>query len=431
MCYTKTEQNGRITNPCYACHTNGKAPNYFNELNLQKEYLFPKKMMKNPYKNLFIDRQAEISSISDYEILKYISKSNYDNDLKEKYNCYFNFDKDGFDRDENGKYTLWRAFVYKPFLGTFFPTNGSVDDVIIRLPKIFAQNDNGDIDIDIYKQNLEILLHNIKNEDGIVKNYIAKASGIKTDLGLYPIGVELLHSVRYIDFNSSKLVGSNRFKELRYGVKERYMNYSELEILADEEALEEPDKDGLVSMQSYLKSKKDGFYNGLGWRYLGYIEDKKGDLRIQNDEETLSCMGCHAKLGATTDSTFSFSRQVKWGYQDIYGLDDKDGEYRQYLEQNPTGNEYGTNDEVLKKFYHTNGKKNKNSFKKLHDDITTLLVPSFKRAMKLNKAYYILVKEQSFIYGKEAVIKPMKNVFKQIDSLDTNITDIIISDYKQ
>src|SRR3546814_2792844 len=43
------------------------------------------------------------------------------------------FDDTGFARDGSG----WRAFRYKPFPGTFWPTNGASDDVLIRLPAIF------------------------------------------------------------------------------------------------------------------------------------------------------------------------------------------------------------------------------------------------------------------------------------------------------
>jgi len=428
MCYTKTEQNGRITNPCYACHTNGEEPNYFNELALQQEYLFPKQMMQNPYTNLFKDREAEIEKISDSFILNYISLSNYNKALQEKYNCFFHFDAEGFDRDPKGKFTLWRAFVYKPFVGTFFPTNGSIDDVILRLPEIFAQDEKGQFSIDVYKANLQTLLHNIQNSQSNTKRYIGRASTMRVDAGLYPVGTEFLHSVRYIDFHAGKAEGSKRFKELRYGKKERYLSYSELELLADDEALEEVDAEGLPAMQSYLKDPFGGFYNALGWRFLGYIEDQKGNLRLQNQEEALSCIGCHAKLGATTDSTFAFKRHLRWGYQDLYGIDDADGEYKKYLEQNPSGNEYGSNDEVLEKFFYKGGEKKTEAFKKLSEDITILVIPSYKRAMQLNKAYYLIVKEQSFIYAKEVVIRAMHNVYKKIEERDTKIKEIISSE---
>ncbi|MEJ5172383.1 MAG: hypothetical protein WHT47_01585, partial [Hydrogenothermaceae bacterium] len=42
MCYTKTEdEEGRIHNPCYSCHTAGKPPNYWSDTELQESYDFP------------------------------------------------------------------------------------------------------------------------------------------------------------------------------------------------------------------------------------------------------------------------------------------------------------------------------------------------------------------------------------------------------
>ncbi len=60
--------------------------------------------------------------------------------------CYFNFDDEGFDREYNGTYTGWRAFAYYPFLGTFWPTNGSTDDVLIRLSDSFRKKAGGEED---------------------------------------------------------------------------------------------------------------------------------------------------------------------------------------------------------------------------------------------------------------------------------------------
>lgn len=48
----------------------------------------------------------------------------------------------------------------------------------------------------------------------------------------------------------------------------------------------------------------------------------------------------------------------------------------------------------------------------LKDDISYLLMPSSKRALKLNKAYRLVVKEQSYIYGRDVNIKPSNNVYK-------------------
>lgn len=38
-----------------------------------------------------------------------------------------------------------------------------------------------------------------------------------------------------------------------------------------------------------------------------------------------------------------------------------------------------------------------------------------KRALELNKAYKIIVKEQSYIYGRDTHIKPLNNVYKEVE----------------
>lgn len=51
----------------------------------------------------------------------------------------------------------------------------------------------------------------------------------------------------------------------------------------------------------------------------------------------------------------------------------------------------------------------------LKNDISYLLMPSVKRAMKLNKAYKAVVDEQSYIFGRDVNIKPSKNVHKEVE----------------
>lgn len=156
QCYTKTQDlDGTIHNPCYTCHIQGKPPNFWNDIELQQFYNFPKLMLTNPYKNLFIDKTEFVKSILDEEIMRYVRTSNYFDKDGEIYlkkimpkdwkgyipDCYFNFDQDGFDINPKTKqYTGWVAYTYYPFLGTFWPTNGSTDDVLIRLPEVFRED---------------------------------------------------------------------------------------------------------------------------------------------------------------------------------------------------------------------------------------------------------------------------------------------------
>jgi hypothetical protein len=160
-----------------------------------------------------------------------------------------------------------------------------------------------------------------------------------------------------------------------------------------------------------------GIRNKRGWVYQGFIEDIKGELRPQSYEETLYCIGCHGTIGAITDSTFSFKRKFAWGYWDKQGLKDVldlDNEYLEYLKTNNHANEFRTNDEVYNKFF-KNRKLNESEAKQIKNDISYLLYPSKQRALKLNKAYKVIVDEQSYIYGRDAHIKPLQNVHQQIE----------------
>ena len=187
QCYTKTEDSdGTLHNPCMNCHVNSKRPNYMDDWDLQEELPFNEYTKVNHFTNLFKDRTSQVDAISDDEVLAYIRKDNYKNSNKQivlaeqlknlpntwdfngnqKWDgympdCYFDFDTEGFDRDTKGDFTGWRAFGYYPFLGTFWPTNGSTDDVLIRLAKGFRTVD-GDFDKITYKVNLAIVEAMIK-----------------------------------------------------------------------------------------------------------------------------------------------------------------------------------------------------------------------------------------------------------------------------
>ncbi|PHS40128.1 MAG: hypothetical protein COB07_05205 [Sulfurovum sp.] len=501
QCYTKTEdENKKVHNPCFACHITSKEPNYFNDWDLQESYAFPEDALKNRWKNLFKDRTKEVNDISDDEILAYIKQSNYfgkegeftlakklqnlskewDIDGDKKWDgyipdCYYNFDDEGFDRTPNGDYSGWRAFGYYPFLGTFWPTNGSTDDVLIRLPMDFRKDENGSFNIETYKVNLAIVEALIKqksikmhlidekkygvdlNKDGnltqasqITFEYdprngkymsyigLAKKKGYKISAGLYPVGTDFLHSVRYIDIDEDNGIKmAARMKELRYGKKVNWATYTDHKALVEEELKEAhdfPDR-----LEVFIGDAERGVSNKRGWRYQGFIEDEKGELRPQSYEENLFCIGCHASLGALADSTFVYQRKFEhgtfqngwshWTQKGLKGIGEPktpDGrdEYTLYIQENGAGDEFRENDEVIKKFFDENGTLKMSEAKKLQDDMTHLIFPSHSRALKLNKAYKVIVDEQSFIYGRDATVKPVKNVHDELkDEQSTGITN--------
>lgn len=503
QCYTKKEdENGAFLNPCYSCHTQSIEPNYINDPDLQTSYEFAEYAMTNRWENLFKDRSGDISQISDSEILAYVRTDNYhdkngslvlvstlqnvpdewDFDKDKKWSgympdCYFNFDKEGFDRDYKGQYSGWRAFAYYPFLGTFWPTNGSTDDVLIRLGDMFRKNEKGETDIRAYKINLAVVEALIKREDididevdeniygvdlnqnGVLDNstkvvfkwivpkfdgekfydfsisYVgmAKQELIKNTVhiapGLYPENTEFLHSLRYIDIddeNKTKL--SARMKELRYAKKNYWSTYPQLSNAAMAEIKEKDDFPN--RLKSVEGNEEEGLISGLGWTYQGFIEDKDGFLRPQTYEETLSCIGCHSGIGATHDGSFAFERkfdsnsyQKGWshwsqkGYEGIKErvLDGGSYEYSVYLDNSGAADEFRQNGEAIEKFFDEEGILKSQEIKKLHDDISYLLSPSPQRALELNKAYKVIVNEQSYINGRDTLIKSAENIYEEID----------------
>jgi len=501
MCYTNTlDSYGKAHNPCYTCHTMGKKPNFVNDTDLQTHYDFPERAKVNPWKNLFSLKKKNL--ISDADIVKYIQEDNYKNQKGEIYlaknlpsgwggyipDCFFHFDKDGFDQNRQTKeFSGWRAYRYYPFLGTFWATNGSTDDVLIRLPFPFRADKNGKENLEIYKANLAILEAVIKQKsidtetldeevvgldlDGNGKlekinrvlynwsskpiqfvglaGYYQNTKEILIAGGLFPVGTEFLHSVRYIDWdtavNTAKL--SNRMKELRYARKTEWYNYSELKDKVSREKKDVRFRTEKLP-EGFQGDYEHGFDNKVGWVYQGFIEDKIGNLRPQTNEETLFCMGCHSSLGVLADTTFSFQRKLEgsdqskvdfgWGHwsdRGISGLADRivkyenfgeQREYSFYLENNKAGDEFRENEEVKKIFFQKSGTLNQEAFYKLKSDVGILINPSRERSILLNKSYRAIVESQSFRFGRDAILNKPTNVFQKVsDSQTTNIEKVI------
>jgi hypothetical protein len=223
-------------------------------------------------------------------------------------------------------------------------------------------------------------------------------------------------------------------KELRYAKKYQWFNYSELKDIAQKEFLGAQFlKDSDWKLETFRGSAQHGLRTANGWVFQGFIEDNGGQLRPQTREETIYCMGCHSGTGATTDATFSFSRKLSeaseqgswqhWNQNGLMGVKEPKVSYQNYTEvfeygfyllNNPSGNEFASNKEVLEKFFEQGDKAKTDQFERLHKDISILLYPSYARAMELNKGYKLVVEEQSFIYGREGNIAPFRNVHKTV-----------------
>ncbi len=502
QCYTITqpEANGPTYNPCYTCHTASIPPNYVDDFDLQLEYSFPAAILTNPWTNLFVDRTTAVATTSDNDILDYIRSDNYfDSDgniiLADKLgnlatdwdfdedgiwdgytpDCYYNFDAEGFDQHD-GAYTGWRAFAYASFPSTFWPTNGSINDVLIRLGDSFQQDENGNFDLTIYKINLaiveslvsrrDVLLPEEVNEadygvdldrngelgsafkitydwaptDGRDMNYVGlaeserEAGNIHLAAGLFPEETAFLHTVRYVDIDDStgatKL--APRMKELRYAVKRTWQTYSELLQSALEEVKENDDFPDRT--RQLIGNVEQGMNNDQGWLYQGFIEDASGDLRPQTYEETAFCIGCHSGIGATVDGVFSFPRKLAadrserqgwyhWSQIDRVGTVEPkinitgagtQYEYSFYLMYNGAGDEFRNNSQVMETFFDSEGNIASDLLQDLHDDVSMLLYPTRERALTAAKAYKVIVAEQSYIYGRDATVTAPANVHKTI-----------------
>ncbi|MGD9171594.1 MAG: hypothetical protein PVI97_16330 [Candidatus Thiodiazotropha sp.] len=495
QCYTKTiDSQEQVHNPCYSCHIPTEEPNYLNDSDLQISYSFADYANTNQWINLFTDRSQAVAAISDQEILDYVRGDNYldaqgriilaqtletlptgwDYDEDGDWDgytpdCYLNFNDEGFDVDPQGNLTGWRAFGYAPFLGTFWPTNGSTDDVFIRLPTVLRNDIDGNFDLQTYKVNLAIVEAIIKRQDVELEEsytengvdldkdgnlygtatqvvydwaplegrymYFVGQGKVAQDAGeihlagsLYPEGTEFLHSVRYIDLdNDDEIKLAARMKELRYAKKQSWLTYSDLQDITAAELKEKhdfPDR-----LKQVIGNVEQGVTTGKGWVYQGFIEDADGALRPQTYEENVFCVGCHGGIGGTTDTIFSFSRKFTdsafrhgWYHWSQKGLRNQpesirhDGnyEYSYYLQQNGAGDEFRANQEVMDKFFDEEGQIKTEELEILHDDMAHLLFPSRERALLLNKAYKVIVEEQGFVFGRDATVTPPENVHESV-----------------
>ncbi|MDY7225400.1 hypothetical protein [Hyalangium rubrum] len=508
QCYTKTRgAQGRIHNPCFVCHQSSRAPNYIDDAALQLDFAFPAVARRNPWANLFVDRRKAIAAMPDAELLAYVRQSNYlapdgapalartlqkvpkdwDLDGNGRWDGWspdiaFRFDERGFDVRPDGSLTGWRAFAYYPFPGTFWPTNGSFGDVLIRLPEAFRQDENGQADVTVYTLNLAILEALVARRDVPIEPLEEKRFGVDLDgdgklatakqvrylwkppqltmswvgraralqqqeavhlaAGLFPEDTEFAHTVRYLDVVEGKPRMAARLKELRYMVKKGWISYGAFMQAASREAREaEQTPDKTRALGGVFEQ---GVGNGAGWRLQGFIEDAQGQLRPQSREEHAFCLGCHSGVGATDDSVFSFGRklpasefQAGWFHWSQRGLEgvrepvraDGHGEYAYYLKHNGAGDELRANTEVLERFFNPDGALRPEAAQALREDISTLLLPSPERAIQLDKAYRLIVREQSFTRGRDAILAPADNVHRELPAdgpeMETGVSDAL------
>lgn len=471
MCYTRT---GGASNPCWACHTRGVGRTSLDDSNLQEAYAFSEVALDNHWTNLFADRRAFIAGVSNEEIARYVRDDNYAPlrramaSMPASYTGYrpdldltAGFDEAGFARDGSG----WRAVRFQPFLGAFLPTNGSTSDVFIRLPDAFRRATDGTVSTEVYRLNLSLVEAAIAVEDYATKaidreiepvderllgfdldgdgqrragtirvrrlpaSYAGGAAKVALVAQSYPQGTELLHSVRYLDPEAPTMMAA-RMKELRYMRKTQNPDDWGRQRVYDDEA----DDKAVGKLPVYQGDPEVGLVTPWGWQLQGYIEDQTGALRVQSEEEHRFCMGCHGHLGVTIDQTFSFARKVPgaggWRPQDLRGLHDRPQvghrrpELETYFARVQGGDETRSNEELLARFF-VDGRPTRAIQRAAvggDKDLAWALFPSTARALALDKAYLAIVREQSFVKGRDAVLAPATRVHARITEQGTGLT---------
>jgi hypothetical protein len=375
---------------------------------------------------------------------------------------FYSLDADGFDRDPQGDYTGWRQYHYAPLPGNFSPANGSVGDGFIRLSEDFRVDKSGRADIEVYKLNLAIVESAISRRDMVVPQFDEREHGVDLDnngelnsadtiayrgesgamllvgkagelqsrgkvhleQGLFPEFTEFYHSLRYLDVSvEGDVIPASRVKEVRYSIKRRWYPPAVLARFAADEIKEKaytPDRPRWVR-----GNQEFGVSNRLAWQYQGFIEDRDGELRPQSHQELVFCVGCHSGIGATTDSNFSFARKLSAGDVEYFaGYTGKsfdrgssgaapyevesaslkgivDG-YATYLEENHALNDYRS----LNYDAHLPVDR---------QDIGSLLWPDAEDAKLMNKAYRVIVQEQSYTKGRDATVSSLLYIRKELE----------------
>lgn len=456
QCYTRTEGTA---NPCWTCHTTRNGHNLKGDWTLQEVYAFSDAGLKNHWTTLFEDPRPELARMDDADTWRYVREDNLGPWLASapagapRLDFSQGFDAEGFARDGSG----WRALRYIPFPGTFWPTNGAVDDVYIRLPEAFQRDAKGEMSPAIYKLNLALveaalavadtvgdaaLVRRVEPVDealhggdldgdgklgtatriaGLPARYAGAAAATPVERWSYPAGTEFIHTVRYLDPDAPGWL-SARVKEFRYSRK-----YRDTDAVGRAGAYQESAEEKLTGRLPWFAEGEHGALRStLGWEYRGWIEDAQGALRPQDHEETLACMGCHAGIGITVDSSFALPRKLPgaagWALPSLEDLSDvpqaghAEGEVLTYLRRVGGGDEFRANDEMLKRWFKRGAV---DAERVRRATLPELLLPSRERALALNKAYRRLVLGQRYKQGRAPLLAPAKNVFAEIRNGDT------------
>ena len=393
-CYLDQQDNA--FNSCKYCHTSGFAGASKDDTDKQRNYPGSKNLFLNALDPARLDALVLPETIP-ADLAAFLDFDNYRPALEARgrapglgagqgmYRYFPDLDPeqtgpDGF--AGNG----WRAFKWKPNELAWPRFNGRIQLNWVRLPDRFQRDETGTPDLEVYKQNLDLLVE-------VVSGEVAGGTyqGLARDEEIipyrFPAGTEVAHYLYYLDPGRPDMKAA-RVKEVRVNIKsvpeEFNQSFAGFETSKEKEfSLTHREGDGAADLGLV--------YNKDGWDLVGFIEAADGTLRPQTREEMKQCVGCHSRrLGAIRDSHWnSLQRKLPgeegWTLQDYRGIADY---YNAQLDRG----EYG---EIFE-----------NYFGDAHPvpgrpDGTVDFFPSAEEADALNRRYYQIVQSQSFFLGRD------------------------------
>jgi hypothetical protein len=100
---------------------------------------------------------------------------------------------------------------------------------------------------------------------------------------------------------------------------------------------------------------------------------------------------------------------------DAPNIGEEKGEIATYFERVGGGGEFRSNPEMAERWLKQDGTPDHKKMAQAKD-VHDLITPSKERAMELNKAYKVIVQEQSFLFGRDATVTPPENVYSHVDN---------------
>lgn len=147
---------------------------------------------------------------------------------------------------------------------------------------------------------------------------------------------------------------------------------------------------------------------------------------VRSAPPTISTFAFPRKLsgpGAFRDGWYHWTQKGLSGTPDLVRADGQ-GDYAHYLRTNHAGDEFRSNAEVIAAWLE-GGDLADDKAAALTADIAPLVTPSPERAIALDAAYRMIVREQSFVKGRDATITPQDaTVWRRVEQdAPTGITE--------